>query len=88
MVVHEETFNLNERIGLVIYVHSLKSAKLLRKLASVYYVSKRQKYVFAYVDLSECDRVTEEISRFTWVREVTRSERPFIAETYAPKTTK
>ncbi len=83
--VLSESFELKGRIGLVVYVQSLKQVKALRRYANLYYVSKREKYAFLYTDLEGHETIVETISSLPFVESVVRSERPFIAETYAPK---
>ncbi|STO08562.1 YlbG family protein [Exiguobacterium aurantiacum] len=85
MDVLSESFELKGRIGLVVYVQSLKQVKALRRYANLYYVSKREKYAFLYTDLEGHETTVETISSLPFVESVVRSERPFIAETYAPK---
>nr|WP_300997404.1 YlbG family protein [Exiguobacterium sp.] len=80
-----ESFELKGRIGLVVYVQSLKQVKALRRYANLYYVSKREKYAFLYTDLEGHETIVEAIGALPFVESVVRSERPFIAETYAPK---
>ncbi len=80
-----ESFELKGRIGLVVYVQSLKQVKALRRYANLYYVSKREKYAFLYTDLEDHETIIEKISALPFVDAVVRSERPFIAETYEPK---
>lgn len=79
------SFELNGRIGLVVYVQSLKQVKALRRYANLYYVSKREKYAFLYTDLEGHETIIENIRALPFVDAVVRSERPFIAETYEPK---
>jgi len=83
--VLSNSFELNGRIGLVVYVQSLKQVKVLRRYANLYYVSKREKYAFLYTDLDGHEAVIEQMRALPFVEDVVRSERPFIAETYAPK---
>lgn len=79
------SFEIKGRIGLVVYVQSLKQVKALRRYANLYYVSKRDKYAFLYTDLEDHETIIEKISALPFVDAVVRSERPFIAETYEPK---
>ncbi len=83
--VLSNSFERNGRIGLVVYVQSLKQVKVLRRYANLYYVSKREKYAFLYTDLEGHETVIEQMQALPFVENVIRSERPFIAETYEPK---
>ncbi|MCT4783737.1 MULTISPECIES: YlbG family protein [Exiguobacterium] len=85
MDVLSNSFERNGRIGLVVYVQSLKQVKVLRRYANLYYVSKREKYAFLYTDLEGHETVIEQMQALPFVENVIRSERPFIAETYEPK---
>lgn len=76
---------LNERIGFVVYVNSLKQVKALRRYANLYFVSKREKYAFLYTDLEGHEAVLEQVKALPFVEAVVRSERPFISETYETK---
>ncbi|WP_215141781.1 YlbG family protein [Exiguobacterium qingdaonense] len=76
---------LNERIGFVVYVNSLKQVKALRRYANLYFVSKREKYAFLYTDLEGHETVLEQVKSLPFVESVVRSERPFISETYEAK---
>ena len=74
-----------ERIGFVVYVKSLKQVKALRRYANIYYVSKREKYAYLYTDLDRIEDVLEQVDALPFVQSVVRSERPFVSETYEPK---
>lgn len=77
--------NINERIGFVVYVKSMKQVKALRRYANLYYVSRREKYAFLYTDLEGHETILEQVSDLPFVESVVRSERPFISETYETK---
>nr|WP_026826337.1 MULTISPECIES: YlbG family protein [unclassified Exiguobacterium] len=76
---------MNERIGIVVYVNSLKQLKALRRYANLYFVSKREKYAFLYTDLEGYETVIEQVKALPFVEAVVRSERPFVSETYETK---
>ncbi|MGX8176135.1 YlbG family protein [Exiguobacterium artemiae] len=76
---------IKERIGLIVYVKALKASRQLRRYGNVYFTSKRERYVFLYVDLERYEQVVERIAELPFVERVVRSERPFIVETYANK---
>ncbi len=77
--------SMKERIGFVVYVKSMKQVKALRRYASLYFVSRREKYAFLYTDLENHEDVLNQVRELPFVESVVRSERPFIAETYEPK---
>ena len=76
---------IKDRIGLIVYVNALKASRQLRRFGNVYFTSKRERYVFLYVDLDQHEQVIERITALPFVESVLRSERPFIIETYASK---
>ncbi len=51
----------NKRQGIIVYLHSLKHSKMLRKFGNVHYVSKRLKYVVLYCDM---DLIEKQWKRF------------------------
>jgi len=76
---------IKDRIGLIVYVNALKASRQLRRFGNVYFTSKRERYVFLYVDLDQHEQVIERITALPFVESVLRSERPSIIETYANK---
>lgn len=76
---------IKDRIGLIVYVNALKASRQLRRFGNVYFTSKRERYVFLYVDFDQHEQVIERITALPFVESVLRSERPFIIETYANK---
>jgi len=76
---------IKDRIGLIVYVNALKASRQLRRFGNVYFTSKRERYVFLYVDLERHEQIVERITELPFVENVIRSERPFISETYANK---
>ncbi|AFS70936.1 MULTISPECIES: YlbG family protein [Exiguobacterium] len=76
---------IKDRIGLIVYVNALKASRQLRRFGNVYFTSKRERYVFLYVDLEQHEQAIERITELPFVETVLRSERPFIIETYANK---
>lgn len=69
---------MNERQGLIVYVHQLKHAKSLRKYGHVHYISRKQKYVVLYCDRADIDAMTTKIKRLPFVKDVLESYRPFL----------
>ncbi|GAA3323023.1 YlbG family protein [Ectobacillus funiculus] len=66
-----------QRQGIIVYLHSLKHAKLLRKYGNIHYISKRFKYVVLYCDLDRTDAMMEKLNNFPFVKGVEPSYRPF-----------
>ncbi|MFX3674216.1 MAG: YlbG family protein [Paenisporosarcina sp.] len=73
---------MNERQGLIIYVHHLKQAKSLRKYGHVQYISRKLKYVVMYCDLEQIEAISNKMSRLPFVKAVTPSYRPFVKTEY------
>lgn len=67
----------NKRQGIIVYLHSLKHSKMLRKFGNVHYVSKRLKYVVLYCDMDLIDKTMEKISSYSYVKKVEPSYKPF-----------
>ncbi|CUB42681.1 UPF0298 protein YlbG [Bacillus velezensis] len=68
----------NKRQGIIVYLHSLKHSKMLRKFGNVHYVSKRLKYVVLYCDMDLIDKTMEKISSYSYVKKVEPSYKPFL----------
>jgi len=69
---------MNERQGLIVYVHQLKHAKSLRKYGHVHYISRKQKYVVLYCDREDIEMMTIKLQRLPFVKDVVESYRPFV----------
>lgn len=67
----------NKRQGIIVYLHSLKHSKMLRKFGNVHYVSKRLKYVVLYCDMHLIEKTMEKISSYSYVKKVEPSYKPF-----------
>lgn len=68
----------NRRQGMIVYLHSLKQSKMLRKFGNVHYVSKRLKYVVLYCDMNQIEKTMEKIASYSFVKKVEPSYKPFI----------
>ncbi|KAF6604431.1 MULTISPECIES: YlbG family protein [unclassified Bacillus (in: firmicutes)] len=68
----------NKRQGIIVYLHSLKHSKMLRKFGNVHYVSKRLKYVVLYCDMNLIEKTMEKISSYSYVKKVEPSYKPFL----------
>lgn len=73
---------LSQRQGIIVWLYSLKQAKMLRKFGNVHYVSKRLKYVVLYCDLENVDSVMEKIQTYSFVKKVDPSFKPFLKTEY------
>lgn len=73
---------LGQRQGIIVWLYSLKQAKMLRKFGNVHYVSKRLKYVVLYCDLEDVEHLTEKIQNYSFVKKVEPSYKPFLKTEY------
>lgn len=73
---------LTERQALIVWLHSLKPAKSLRKYGNVHYVSKKMKYAVLYCDYSGAALLAEKLESFSFVKKVDFSEKPFLKVDY------
>ncbi|MEH7122982.1 YlbG family protein [Bacillus sp. JJ1532] len=69
---------LGQRQGIIVWLYSLKQAKMLRRFGNVHYVSKRLKYVVLYCNLDETEEIMAKISAFSFVKKVEPSYKPFL----------
>ena len=69
---------LGQRQGIIVWLFSLKQAKMLRRYGNVHYISKRLKYVVLYTDLSETESLMEKINAHSFVKKVEPSYKPFL----------
>lgn len=73
---------LGQRQGLIVWLYSLKQAKLLRKYGNVHYVSKRLKYVVIYCDQENIEEIQKKIASNNFVKKVEPSYKPFLKDTF------
>lgn len=73
---------LTERQALIVWLHSLKPAKSLRKYGNVHYVSKKMKYAVLYTNQADAQELAGKISQFSFVKSVDFSEKPFLKVDY------
>ncbi|HEV2832604.1 MAG TPA: YlbG family protein [Hanamia sp.] len=69
---------LSQRQGLIVWLNSIKQAKMLRKFGNVHYVSKRLKYVVLYCNQKEIEELTAKLTSFSFVKKVEPSYKPFL----------
>jgi len=69
---------IGQRQGIIVWLHSLKFAKNLKKYGNIHYVSKRLKYVVLYCDIQESESLSEKLEQLSFVKKVELSYRPFL----------
>ncbi|NJP36466.1 YlbG family protein [Alkalicoccus luteus] len=73
---------MKDRIGLAVYIQSLKQVKQLKRFGHVHYASRRMKYVIVYCDLEQVEDTVAKINKMPFVKCVDRSMRPWIKTEY------
>ncbi|SDN24426.1 YlbG family protein [Alkalicoccus daliensis] len=73
---------VTERVGLAVYIQSLKQVKQLKRFGHVHYASKKMKYVILYCDLDKSEDVMNKLQRLSFVKKVSLSMRPWIKTEY------
>ncbi|MGG0717779.1 YlbG family protein [Robertmurraya massiliosenegalensis] len=73
---------LGQRQGIIVWLYSLKQAKMLRKFGNVHFVSKRLKYVVLYCDLEDVETIMNKIENYSFVKKVEPSFKPFLKTEY------
>ncbi|WP_338451940.1 YlbG family protein [Niallia oryzisoli] len=69
---------LSQRQGLIVWLHSLKQAKMLRRFGNVHYVSKRLKYVVLYCNADEIEELMAKLKSYSFIKKVEPSQKPFV----------
>lgn len=68
----------NERMGLIVWMRSLKQVRSLRKFGNIHYVSNRMKYLVLYCDAETCEATMNKLQSLPYVTSVQKSQRPFL----------
>ncbi|MFS8629870.1 MAG: YlbG family protein [Bacillales bacterium] len=69
---------LRKRQGIIVWLHSLKHAKILRRFGNVHYVSKRMKYAVLYCNMDEVEKIMAKLRSYSFVKKVEPSFKPFL----------
>ncbi|MBB5172198.1 YlbG family protein [Texcoconibacillus texcoconensis] len=73
---------IGDRVGIAVWIKSLKQVKQLRRFGNIHYVSRRMKYVILYCEQDEVETTMEKISSLHFVKEVQMSMRPWVNTEY------
>ncbi|WP_338469932.1 YlbG family protein [Niallia sp. XMNu-256] len=73
---------LSQRQGLIVWLNSVKQAKMLRRFGNVHYVSKRLKYAVLYCNQVDIEELTAKLNTFSFVKKVEPSYKPFLKIEY------
>lgn len=76
---------IGNRAGLIVWLHQLKQARLLRKYGHVHYVSKRMKYAVLYCDAEKIEPIMTELVNLRAVKRVDKSYLQELKTTYEKK---
>jgi uncharacterized protein YlbG (UPF0298 family) len=70
------------RVGLAVWIYSLKQVKQLKRFGNVHYVSKKMKYVILYCNEERVDETINKLRSLNFVKDVSMSMRPWIKTEY------
>lgn len=73
---------ISERIGLSVWLYSLKHIRNLRRFGHVIYVSRRMRYVILYCSKKDLEQTVEKLSSYSFVKLVQPSFRPYLKTEY------
>ncbi|CAM3694653.1 YlbG family protein [Mesobacillus zeae] len=69
---------IGQRQGIIVWLYSLKQAKMLRRFGNVHFVSKKLKYVVLYCNLEDTDSLIQKLGSYSFVKKVEPSFKPFL----------
>ena len=75
---------VTKRVGLMVWVYSLKQIRALRHYGTVMYVSKKMKYVYLYLDQDQVADTQAKLQKLRFVKSTEVSMRPELATEYGP----
>ncbi|SER51337.1 YlbG family protein [Salisediminibacterium halotolerans] len=70
------------RVGLAVWLHSMKPLKQLKRHGHVHYVSRKMKYAVVYCDEESMTETIEKIASISAVKHVEPSMRPWVKTEY------
>jgi uncharacterized protein YlbG (UPF0298 family) len=74
----EKNCMIGQRQGIIVWMHSLKQVKVMRKYGNIHYVSKRLKYVVIYNDMENVESIIAKLKALPYVKHVEPSYKPFL----------
>jgi len=66
------------RQGIIVWLYSLKQAKMLRRFGNVHFVSKKLKYVVLYCNQEDAEDLIGKLQAYSFVKKVEPSYKPFL----------
>lgn len=73
---------LSNRQGLIVWIHTLKQVRQLRRFGNVQFASKKLKYVVIYCDNKNIDNTVEKIASLHFVKKVDYSYKQSVKTEY------
>ncbi len=73
---------IGNRQGLIVWLHSTKPVKQLRRYGNVHYISRRMKYAVLYNDMEKVEDLIEKLKSLHFVKRVEPSYKPYIKSEY------
>ncbi|MFS0782424.1 YlbG family protein [Bacillus sp. 1P06AnD] len=73
---------IGARQGIIVYLHTLKQVKMLRRFGNIHYVSKKLKYVVLYTNMDEVGATVDKLKTYSFIKRVDVSQKPFIKTDY------
>jgi len=72
-----------KRVGLIVWVNDIRTAKNLERLGSLHYVSKRLKYVLLYINETDFRKTKSYLEKLSFVKKVELSYRKEITTDFS-----
>lgn len=69
---------IGQRQGIIVWLNSVKHAKMLRRFGNVHYVSKRLKYVVLYCNQEEIEDLMNKLRSYSFIKKVEPSFKPYV----------
>ncbi|WP_071459333.1 YlbG family protein [Bacillus massilinigeriensis] len=73
---------IGQRQGIIVWLYSLKQAKMLRRFGNVHYVSKKLKYAVLYCNQEEVETLLKKLQSYSFVKKAEPSFKPFLKLEY------
>ncbi|WP_338209512.1 YlbG family protein [Lactiplantibacillus paraxiangfangensis] len=81
-------FTIKPRRALIVYMHSMKQVRQLKRFGIIQYQSRKGRYVVLYMDEAEVPAITAKINKLNFVRKVEPSYRPDVAMNFGERVDK
>ena len=78
-------FTVKPRRSLIVYMHSMKQVRQLKRFGLIQYQSRKEHYVVLYMDESQIPAATTKIKKLNFVRRVEPSYRPDVAMNFGER---